>query len=55
MHEFHAWIGLAESPEESDLGGLAGEFYHFANSIRDELIPTFARALAPGSQIINDK
>ena len=23
MHEFHAWIGLAESAEESDLGGLA--------------------------------
>lgn len=23
MHEFHAWIGLAESTEESDLGGLA--------------------------------
>jgi DNA-binding transcriptional LysR family regulator len=22
-----------------DLGGLAGEFYHFANSMRDELIP----------------
>lgn len=21
MHEFHAWIGLAESTEESDLGG----------------------------------
>ncbi|MBV8273939.1 MAG: LysR family transcriptional regulator [Verrucomicrobia bacterium] len=25
-----------------DLGGLAGEFYHFANSIRDELIPAAA-------------
>jgi hypothetical protein len=23
MHEFHAWIGLAESAAESDLGGLA--------------------------------
>lgn len=23
MHEFHAWIGLAESAGESDLGGLA--------------------------------
>lgn len=23
MHEFHAWIGLAESTEESDIGGLA--------------------------------
>jgi immunity protein 7 of polymorphic toxin system len=22
MHEFHAWIGLSESPEENDLGGL---------------------------------
>jgi hypothetical protein len=22
MHEFHAWIGLSESTEESDLGGL---------------------------------
>lgn len=22
MHEFHAWIGLSESPGESDLGGL---------------------------------
>ena len=22
MYEFHAWIGLSESPEESDLGGL---------------------------------
>lgn len=22
MHEFHAWIGLAESTNESDLGGL---------------------------------
>jgi hypothetical protein len=22
MHEFHAWIGLSESTEESDVGGL---------------------------------
>jgi Immunity protein 7 len=22
MHEFHAWVGLSESTEESDLGGL---------------------------------
>jgi hypothetical protein len=22
MHEFHAWIGLAESAQEADLGGL---------------------------------
>jgi len=22
MHEFHAWIGLSESPREADLGGL---------------------------------
>lgn len=22
MHEFHAWVGLAESAEESDLGQL---------------------------------
>jgi hypothetical protein len=24
MHEFHAWVGLSESTEESDLGGLQG-------------------------------
>lgn len=24
MHEFHAWVGLSESPEESDLGNLQG-------------------------------
>jgi hypothetical protein len=31
-----------------DLGGLAGEFYHFANSMRDELIPvTAARGGVP--------
>lgn len=23
MHEFHAWIGLSESTEESDIGGLS--------------------------------
>jgi Immunity protein 7 len=24
MHEFHAWVGLSESAEENDLGGLQG-------------------------------
>ena len=32
-----------------DLGGLAGEFYRFANSMRDELIPASATRGAPGT------
>jgi DNA-binding transcriptional LysR family regulator len=38
-----------------DLGGLAGEFYHFANSMRGELIPSFASERIAGSQVTNGK
>jgi immunity protein 7 of polymorphic toxin system len=37
MHEFHAWIGLSESTEESDLGGLQDavvELQELANDSR---------------------
>jgi DNA-binding transcriptional LysR family regulator len=50
MNRTYSW-----AVSSGDLGGLAGEFYHFANSMRGELIPSFSRELVPGSQTENDK
>jgi DNA-binding transcriptional LysR family regulator len=50
MNRTYSW-GLSSG----DLGGLAGEFYHFANSMRAELIPSFAAVRTDESQITNDK
>jgi hypothetical protein len=37
-----------------ELGGLAGEFYRFANSIREELIPA-SRAPGPKLQVTDSQ
>ena len=50
MNRTYSW-----AVSSGDLGGLAGEFYHFANSMRAELIPNFAAERTGGSQITNGK
>jgi Immunity protein 7 len=35
MHEFHAWIGLAESAEESDLGQLKEKVIELRDLVAD--------------------